>query len=180
MRCGTIHELPRTPGAVDAVRVLRMKVLLGTEGSLRLGERWWLNEEEAEDVNGVDGAEESPSSIRTTRGKMIGALECVDQNTGETVFLASFAGKLEGAWSRRGWVPPLAVPEDVPAFVAASADVARMTRERAVLLDDERVRVDDGGDGTSPSDENERAMLRQDKRRRRLPSPRRQPPISLL
>lgn len=173
-RCDTIHELPRTPGAINAVRLLREKILQSGE-NFDLSERWWLeNENESnkalrgelrndfgknENMNAPSYISSSLLSLKTTRGKMVGALEAIDDRTGEVVFLAAFAGKLGGKWVHKGWVPPLAIPEDVPGFASSATDVAEMT----VLLD----KLVTDNDSKSENEKRKKETFLEDLRRRR-------------
>lgn len=101
-KCGKVHHLPTTPGAVDAVRALRGELLADANFS---------------------------RVLETERGKMVGVLEC-ETPTGETIFLRAFAGKFGGSWERAGWSPPIGAPADtIVDFVTAQNDVEDMSNE---------------------------------------------------
>lgn len=106
-KCGTIHRLPTTPGAVAAARALRDALLADANAS---------------------------AMLEKDRGKMVGVLECLDESSGEMVYLRAFAGKFGGQWEREGWSPVIGVPPpQVDDFVSSATEVGEMMSEISAL-----------------------------------------------
>lgn len=63
------------------------------------------------------------------RGKMFGALECLDRE-GRSVMLHAFSGQYDGLWQIEGWAPPLFDPQEFAAVNdPAEARIKQLGRE---------------------------------------------------
>ena len=60
---------------------------------------------------------------------MLGVVEVYNTTSNEISYLAGFAGKLNGQWRQQGWVSPIVVPEQIPAFVQCATKVTNLTNQ---------------------------------------------------